>query len=109
MVGFTKPHLMVFRLDVVVSAYFDYPPTSVHRHPKTSGRPNFPAVVQLLSRSDLELLKWSEEDKTAHPEATLLGTKLDMAARLFRDLQTSYSPKSDNTSDYAQPEPIDSQ
>ena len=60
------------------------------RHPDPSGRPNFPAVVQSLSRSDLELLKWSEEDKTAHPEATLLGTELDTATELYTDLQNMY-------------------
>ena len=56
-----------------------------------SQRPDFATIVQSLSRSDPKLLKWSEEDKTAHPEATMLGAELDISVEMFKELQNTYN------------------
>ena len=47
-------------------------------------------IVQWLSRPDPQLLRWSEEDKTVHPRASLLGADLDAAAELYKELQSVY-------------------
>ena len=61
-----------------------------HRHPETSGRPTFAAILQKLSLPDLHLLQWSEADKAVHPEASILGAKLEAATDLYTELQQSY-------------------
>ena len=61
-----------------------------HRHPETSGRPTFADILQKLSLPDLHLLQWSEADKAVHPEASILGAKLEAATDLYTELQQSY-------------------
>ena len=61
-----------------------------HRHPATSERPSFNDLMQKLSMSDTRLLKWSDEDKAVHPEASKLGVELEHAFDLYRDLQSGY-------------------
>ena len=47
--------------------------TLFYRNPIPSERPDFTEVSRELSLPDSKLLKWSEEDKRAHPEAAKLG------------------------------------
>ena len=47
-------------------------------------------ITQQLSLPDTKLLKWSEEDKSVHPDATKLGADLLCTQELFKDLQTQY-------------------
>ena len=61
-----------------------------HRHPETSGRPTFAAILQTLSLPDSHLLQWSEADKAEHPEAAMLGAELEAATDLYTKLQQSY-------------------
>ena len=49
--------------------------------------------MERLSLPDTRLLKWSEEDKTADPEAIKLGAELDAGLDLFKDIQERYLPK----------------
>jgi hypothetical protein len=63
------------------------------RHPETSKRPNFSDIMQLFSLPDTKLLKWSEDDKTADPEAATLGADLVAGQDLYKDLQERYIPK----------------
>ena len=65
--------------------------------------------MERLSLPDTKLLKWSEEDKVADPEATKLGANLDAGLELFKDIQRRYLPteevrrESDNESEMAAP------
>ena len=43
-----------------------------------------------LSQPEIELLGWSEEDKSVHPEAAQLGADLIFGEELYKDLQTIY-------------------
>ena len=61
------------------------------RHPATSERPSFNDLIQKLSMPDTRLLKWSNEDKAVHPEASKLGAELEHASELYKDLQTLYT------------------
>ena len=61
-----------------------------YRHPVTTQRLNFPDITRQLSLPDTKLLKWSEEDKTVHPEAATLGADLLCGEELYKDLQTRY-------------------
>ena len=61
-----------------------------YRHPKPSLRPGFPDIARQLSFPDTKLLKWSEEDKSVHPEAATLGADLLCGEELYRDLQNKY-------------------
>ena len=61
-----------------------------YRHPMTTQRLNFPDITRQLSLPDTKLLKWSEEDKSVHPEAATLGTDLLCGEGLYKDLQTRY-------------------
>ncbi len=60
------------------------------RHPISTSRPTFSKVVTWLSLPDSELLKWSEDDKSVHPEATKLGANILYAECLYPDLQSQY-------------------
>ena len=60
------------------------------RHPEATARPVFTDITQQLSLPDTRLLKWSEEDKSVHPEAAKLGADLLCAQYLYKDLQNSY-------------------
>ena len=58
-------------------------------------------ITRQLSFPDTKLLKWSEEDKSVHPEATKLGADLLCAQELYKNLQTCYQKlnnKTDNIS-----------
>ena len=60
------------------------------RHPVTSERPSFQDISRQLSLPDTKLLKWTEEDKSVHPEAAQLGADLLCGEGLNKDLQTCY-------------------
>jgi hypothetical protein len=60
------------------------------RHPQTSGRPSFQDLTRQLSLPDTKLLKWSEEDKSVHPDAAQLGADLKCGEELYMDLQMQY-------------------
>ena len=68
------------------------------RHLAASGRPGFQDITRQLSLPDTKLLKWSEEDKSVHPEADKLGADLLYGEGLYKDLQVKY--KQLNNSDY---------
>ena len=53
-------------------------------------RPSFQDIARQLSLPDTKLLKWSEEDKSVHPEAATLGADLLCGEGLYKDLQTRY-------------------
>ena len=71
------------------------------RNPDIAARPSFSELTRQLSLPDTKLLKWSEEDKSVHPEAAKLGADLASASDLYADLQAKYKPKSSGT-DYEQ-------
>ena len=56
----------------------------------TSQRQSFPDITRQVSLPDTKLLKWSEEDKSVHPEAATLGADLLCGEELYKDLQTRY-------------------
>ena len=62
-----------------------------------SQRPNFQDIVKQLSLPDTKLLKWSEEDKSVHPEAAMLGADLLYGKGLYKDLQISYQSETPYT------------
>jgi len=62
----------------------------LHRDPVPSSRLNFNEVSKQLSLPDTRLLKWSEEDKSVHPEAATIGADLKCAHNLYVDLQLKY-------------------
>jgi hypothetical protein len=57
------------------------------RQSNTSQRPSFQDLTRQLSLPDTKLLKWSEEDKSVHPEAAQLGADLKCGEELYMDLQ----------------------
>ena len=63
---------------------------SCHRHPESSGRPSFADLVSDLSQSEGELLVWSEQDRSCHPQAAMLGAPMEAGAPLYPLLQNSY-------------------
>ena len=60
------------------------------RNPDTRGRPSFIELTRQLSLPDTKLLKWSEEDKSVHPEAAQLGADLLCGEGLYKELQVKY-------------------
>ena len=66
---------------------FSSPPD---RHPSAPRRPSFEDLTRQLSLPDTKLLKWSDEDKSVHPEAAQLGADLLCGEELYKDLQTRY-------------------
>ena len=56
----------------------------------TNQRLSFPDITRQLSLPDTKLLKWSEEDKSVHPEAVTLGADLLCGEELYKDLQTRF-------------------
>ena len=60
-----------------------------------SGRPSFQDIARLLSLPDTKLLKWSEEDKSVHPEGAKLGADLLCGEGLYKDLQVKYKQLND--------------
>ena len=62
----------------------------LNRHPKCIERPSFQDIVRQLSLPDTKLLKWTEEDKSVHPEAAQLGADLLCGEGLYKDLQSTY-------------------
>ncbi len=61
-----------------------------YRNPSAVERPSFLDIIRQLSLPDTKLLKWSEEDKSVHPEAAQLGTDLLCGEELYKDLQCVY-------------------
>ena len=59
-----------------------------YRDPLTTNRPSFQNLTRQLSQPEIELLGWSEEDKSVHPEAAQLGADLIFGEELYKDLQT---------------------
>jgi hypothetical protein len=49
--------------------------------------------MEQLSLPDTKLLKWSEEDKSVHPDAARLGADLKCGEELYKDLQAKYIPQ----------------
>ena len=60
------------------------------RHPEMFSRPSFPQVVETLSEPNFELLSWTEEDVTVHPQAAVLATPLEAGKDLYPGLQEAY-------------------
>ena len=60
------------------------------RNPDTQARPSFIELTRQLSLPDTKLLKWSEEDKSVHPEAAQLGADLLCGEGLYKELQVKY-------------------
>lgn len=58
-----------------------------YRHPDTVSRPTFSELNQALSQPESELLGWSEEDMSVHPQAAVLGAPLEAGKDLYRELQ----------------------
>jgi len=48
--------------------------------------------MQSLSLPDTSLLRWNEEDKAVHPEASTLGAELETAVELYKEMQRTYIP-----------------
>ena len=68
-----------------------------------SDRPTFTELMQELSLPDTKILKWTEEDKMVHPEASVLGAQLHYAEDLYPDLQNSYVVSNKNVASYEEP------
>ena len=64
--------------------------SSHSRHPEPSGRPSFADLVFDLSQPDGDLLVWSEQDQSSHPQAAVLGAPIEAGAPLYPLLQNSY-------------------
>jgi hypothetical protein len=60
------------------------------RHPEHSNRPSFADINNQLSLPSYELLKWTEEDKSTHPEVDKLGANLSCTQDLYKALQVIY-------------------
>ena len=60
------------------------------RHPQYQSRPLFINLVELLSRPEIDLLIWSEEDRSVHQQAAVLGAPLEAGKELYPELQNSY-------------------
>ena len=61
-----------------------------YRNPDIAARPSFIELTQQLSLPDTKLLKWSEKDKSVHPEAARLGADLLCGEGLYKELQVKY-------------------
>ena len=62
----------------------------MYRNSAPSERPSFQDIVRQLSLPDTKLLKWTEEEKSVHPEAAQLGADLLCGEGLYKDLQACY-------------------
>ena len=72
----------------------------IHRNREYSRRPTFPQLVELLSRTDFELLVWEEEDLIgSDPQVKVIGAPLEVAKNLYPELQRSYLKKSKGITD----------
>ena len=60
------------------------------RHPESSKRLTFKDLMKELSLPATDLLQWSDEDRSVHPEAAKLGAPLLSAEDLYKDIQTTY-------------------
>ncbi|XP_019849279.1 PREDICTED: tyrosine-protein kinase SPK-1-like [Amphimedon queenslandica] len=59
-------------------------------NPEHSKRPNFSKIQYYLNQSESLLLQWSEADLSVSPLVHALGSSLDEAQGLYRDLQLLY-------------------
>ena len=57
----------------------------------TSKRPGFADISTKLSLPNIELLKWSEEDKAVQAGSDKLGGDVLSAKHLYTDLQLLYN------------------
>jgi hypothetical protein len=64
----------------------------------TTERPSFQKLVEQLSLLDTKLLKWSEEDKSVHPDAAQLGADFKCGEELYKDLQAKCIPQGQGVS-----------
>ena len=61
------------------------------RKPKSSHRPTFTQLVEMLSRADFELFVWKEEDlRDTDPRVKDIGAPLEVAEKLYLDIQNMY-------------------
>ena len=66
-------------------------PIHMHRKPKSSHRPTFTQLVEMLSRADFELFVWKEEDlRDTDPRVKDIGAPLEVAEKLYLDIQNMY-------------------
>ena len=65
----------------------------MYRNSAPSERPSFQDISRQLSLPDTKLLKWTEEDKSVHPEAAQLGADLLCGEGLYKELQAYYMKK----------------
>ena len=66
-------------------------------------RPTFTELMQAFSLPDTKLLRWSEEDRSVHPEASTLGAPLNYTQQLYMDLQENYVVAKANVGSYETP------
>ncbi len=59
--------------------------------------------MQEFSLPDTKLLRWTDEDRGAHPEATTLGAPLNYTEQLYMDLQESYVVSKTSVGSYETP------
>ena len=60
------------------------------RNPDHHSRPTFEGITNHLARDREALLSWSEEDRTASPNAAVLGAPLEEGLHLYQELQEKY-------------------
>lgn len=60
------------------------------RNPEHSKRPDFSKIQHYLNQSESLLLQWSESDLSVSPLVHALGSSLDEAQGLYKDLQLLY-------------------
>ena len=64
------------------------------RHPKSSQRPSFSQLVEMLSQAEFELFVWEEADlKDFDPQVKVIGAPLEVSQKLYFDLQNMYIQK----------------
>ena len=65
--------------------------TYTYRKPKSSHRPTFTQLVEMLSRADFELFVWKEQDlRDTDPRVKDIGAPLEVAEKLYLDIQNMY-------------------
>ena len=66
------------------------PHSIMYRHPETTDRPSFASLVSNFSQPDTELLAWSDDDRSCHPQASVLGALMEAGTHLYPLLQDTY-------------------
>ncbi len=85
----------------IIINWCDFINIALCRNPDHSDRPKFSEIVSYFSQSDSHLLHWTEDDLAVSPMVNKLSVSHHESIGLYKDLQTTYKPFSNDIEQFA--------